>query len=134
MDLSPVDTSTPTRQQEEADDRYQTWSEKIKPILQKLDERPKFDLRDTARTIIQEMRVGQAVPMEDILRHKKPEQVSRNFVALLQLCNTRNVELGDDSVLLVSEGFKLGAEVPTDGYSDQLMPQSPRESQGPHSS
>lgn len=59
--------------------------------------------------------------MTEVLRHRKPEQVSRNFVALLQLCNTRNVEIeDDDSVLLLSDGFKLAAEIPTDGYSDLL--------------
>ncbi|XP_003744006.1 uncharacterized protein LOC100908130 [Galendromus occidentalis] len=128
-ELSPVDDSTPTRQQEEADDRYQTWTEKIRPILQRLDEKPKFDLRDTARTIIQDMKVGEKVSMGEILRHRKPEQVSRNFVALLQLCNTRNVEIGNDSVLLLSDGFKLAAEIPLDDCPDQPLSPAATESQ-----
>ncbi|OQR72729.1 hypothetical protein BIW11_10199 [Tropilaelaps mercedesae] len=90
--------------------RIRAWEERIMPILEELSSRPKFRLPDYANRLLSEMRQGEAVPVSKVVASTSKHEVSRNFVALLHLCNTRNIDMQNGNISLLSREYRLSAE------------------------
>ncbi|XP_022701561.1 uncharacterized protein LOC111267550 [Varroa jacobsoni] len=90
--------------------RIRAWEDRILPILEEQANRTKFRLPDYASRLLGELREGEVVPCSKLVASNSQYEVSRNFVALLHLCNTRNVDMQDGNVSLLSREYRLSAE------------------------
>lgn len=69
------------------------WRRFITPILKSMEAKADFDIHEYGSRILDSSDIGQTRHFKDIVSGKSSAEVSRYFIATLQLANTLNVEI-----------------------------------------
>jgi len=79
-------------QETELSKRVNQWSEKLKPLLTKQEKREKFNIKTYTERLLDSFS-DKEVSFQDLIKVKEPYEVCRQFITLLHLSNSRNIEL-----------------------------------------